>query len=279
MIIGHNLAASKALYYLNINQIHMQNAMLRLSTGRRINSAADDAAGLTISEHMQAQINSLDVASRNAQNGIDMLQTAEGGMSETQSILQRMNELATQAANGTNSPTDISGIKSEFSQLEDEISHICNSTNFNGINLLGSSSNLNLQIGATNNSYDKLSLNLSSFNTAQSLANIINGGSINIDNVTDARNSISVIQNAIDTVSSSRSLIGAYENSLNYSIDNLNNEEDNLTSAESQITDADMAKEILQYSKYSILQQVAQSMMSQALHQEPNSVLKLLDSL
>ncbi|PJI07453.1 MULTISPECIES: flagellin [Clostridium] len=279
MIIGHNLAASKVLYFLNINQMHMQKAMFRLSTGKRINSAADDPAGLTISEHMQAQINSLDAASRNTQNSICMLQTAEGGLNETQSILQRMNELATQAANGTNSPTAISGIKSELSQLEDEISHICNSTNFNGINLLGSSSNLNMQIGATDNSYDKLSLNLSSFNTAKSLASIINGGSINVDNVTDARNSISVIQNAIDEISSSRSLIGAYENRLNYSIDNLNSEEENLTSAESKITDADMAKEILQYSKYSLLQQVARAMMSQALHQEPNSVLKLLDSL
>lgn len=278
MIIGHNLNAINAIRYLNINQSHMQKAMLRLSSGKRINSAADDPAGLVISQKMIAQINSLNVSSRNAQDSISMLQTAEGGLSETESILQRMNELATQAANGTNSTLDRSSIDNELKQLEAEITHISKSTNFNGINLLYSSGNLTLQIGATSNSYDSMGINLSSFNTGTSLANITDGTSINIDTSDNARASMSIIQNAINSVSSSRSIIGAYQNRLNYTMDNLNTEAENLTAAESRITDADMASEILEYSKYSILSQVTQAMLSQSLH-EPDQVLQLLDSL
>lgn len=279
MIIGHNLNASKALFYLNINQKHMQNAMLRLSSGKRINSAADDAAGLTISQHMQAQINSLNMATKNSQDTISLLNTAEGGLSETQAILQRMNELATQAANDTNSTLDRNAIKDELSELGKEIDHISKSINFNGINLLGSSGNLTFQIGATSNAYDSLGLNLSSFNIGSYLSSISDGTGLNVDSSNTARASMSLIQNAINSVSSSRSIIGAYENRLNYTIDNLNSEAENLTAAESRITDADMAKEMMDYSKYSILQQVAQAMMAQSMHNEPDSVLKLLDSL
>lgn len=279
MIIGHNLNASKALFYLNINQKHMQNAMLRLSSGKRINSAADDAAGLTISQNMQAQINSLNIAAKNSQDTISLLDTAEGGLSETQSILQRMNELATQAANDTNSTLDRNAIKDELSELGKEIDHISKSINFNGINLLGSSGNLTFQIGATSNTYDSLSLNLSSFNIGSYLSSIVDSTGLNIDNSNTARASMSLIQNAINSVSSSRSIIGAYENRLNYTIDNLNSEAENLTTAESRITDADMAKEMMEYSKYNILQQVTQAMLAQSMHNEPNSVLKLLDSL
>ncbi|WP_084756925.1 flagellin [Clostridium sp. DMHC 10] len=261
MIIGHNLNASKALFYLNINQKHMQNAMLRLSSGKRINSAADDAAGLTISQHMQAQINSLNMATKNSQDTISLLNTAEGGLSETQAILQRMNELATQAANDTNSTLDRNAIKDELSELGKEIDHISKSINFNGINLLGSSGNLTFQIGATSNAYDSLGLNLSSFNIGSYLSSIADNTGLNVDSSNTARASMSLIQNAINSVSSSRSIIGAYENRLNYTIDNLNSEAENLTAAESRITDADMAKEMMEYSKYSILQQVAQAMM------------------
>lgn len=278
MIIGHNLDAMKALHFLNINQQHVSNAMLRLSSGKRINCAADDAAGLTISQHMEAQINSLNVAVRNSQDGISALQTAEGGLSETQSILQRMNELATQAANDTNVTLDRTAIKNELTELGKEIDHIANSTNFNGRNLLSSSVSLTLQIGATSNSYDSMGINLSDFNIGGFLSGIVNGNSIDVSNSTTARNSMSVIQNAIDSVSTSRSTIGAIQNRLEYNIDNLNNEAENLTEADSRITDADMAKEMMEYSKYNILQQVSQAMLSQAI-KEPDSVLKLLDSL
>lgn len=278
MIIGHNLDAMKALHFLNINQQHVSNAMLRLSSGKRINSAADDAAGLTISQHMEAQINSLNVAARNSQDGISALQTAEGGLSETQSILQRMNELATQAANDTNVTLDRTAIKNELNELGKELDHISNSTNFNGRNLLSSSGSLTLQIGATSNSYDSMGINLSDFNIGGFLSGIVNGISIDVSNSTNARNSMSVIQNAIDSVSTSRSTIGAIQNRLEYNIDNLNNEAENLTEAESRITDADMAKEMMEYSKYNILQQVSQAMLSQSI-KEPDIVLKLLDSL
>ncbi|MFL0248788.1 flagellin [Clostridium neuense] len=279
MIIGHNLIADKALHYLNINERHMQNAMLRLSSGKRINSAADDAAGLTISEHMQAQINSLEMAARNSQDTISMLNTAEGGLSETQSILQRMNELATQAANDTNSTLDRSSINSELLQLEAEITHISKSTNFNGINLLDSSGNLSFQVGASSSSYDSLGLDFSPFNMGSVLTSITDGSSLNVNNFDSARASMSMIQKAIDSVSSARSIIGAYENCLNFDIDNLNNEANNLTEAEARITDADMAKEMMEYCKYNILQQAGQAMLSQALHHDSNSILKLLDSL
>jgi len=277
MIIGHNLNAITALHFLNINQQHMQAAMLRLSSGKKINSASDDPAGLMISQRMKAQINGLNVASKNSQDSISMYQTADGGLGETQSILQRMNELAVQASNDTNSTSDRASIKTELTQLGSEITHIYSSINYNGINLLSSSGNLTFQIGATSNAYDSMGINLSSFNIGSSLNNIANGTAINVDNSDNARNSISIIQNAINSVSSSRSVIGAYQNRLEYAIDNLNNESSNLTEAESRITDADMAKEMLLYSKYNLLQQVAQAMLSQSLHNGPEEILKLLE--
>lgn len=278
MIIGHNLNAMNALHFLNINQQHMNAAMLRLSSGKKLNSAADDPAGLIISQHMEAQINSLNVSIQNCQDDISMLQTAEGGLNETESILQRMNELATQAANDTNITIDRTAIGDELKSLSDELSHISKSINFNGNNLLGSSGSLTFQIGATANSYDSMSISLSPFNINNFLASILDGTSIKVDNSTDSRASMSIIQDAIDKVSSSRSIIGAYQNRLDYTIDNLTTEAQNLESAESRITDADMAKEMMEYSKYSILNQVAQAMLAQANH-EPDSVLKLLDSL
>ncbi|MDD3224093.1 MAG: flagellin [Clostridium sp.] len=278
MIIGHNLNAMTALHFLNINQGKMNNAMLRLSSGKRINSAADDPAGLIISQRMQAQINSLNIGAQNAQYGIDALQTAEGGLSETQSILQRMNELAVQAANGTNTTTDRTAIKDELDELGKAIDQISKSTNFNGKNLLNSSGNLNLQVGSTANSYDSMGINLNSYNIGNYLGSIADGTGISVDTPDHARAAISTIQKAIDSVSSSRSIIGASENALNYTMDNLNTEEQNLTDAESHITDADMAKEMMNYSKYNILQQVTQAMLAQA-NQEPNQVLKLLQSL
>lgn len=274
MIINHNLNAMKAFYYLNINQHHVQNAIAHISSGKRILCAADDPAGLGISQRMQAQINGLNQAARNAQDGISLLQTAEGGLNEVESILQRMNELAIQAANDTNTSLDRSAISSEINQLKNEIDHITTSNNFNNINLLGSSGNITFQIGATSNAYDQMGVNLLSIN----LSTLVSGTSISFDTAQYAQASISIIQNAINNISESRALIGAYQNRLNYTIDNLNNEAQNLTDAEAKITDADMAKEIMEYSKYNMLQQVAQAMLAQAI-QSPDEVLKLLEDL
>jgi flagellin len=261
-----------ALNYLNKNAQSASNSMEKLSSGLRINKAADDAAGLSISQQMQSQINGLTQASSNAQDGVSLLQTAEGGLSETQSILQRMNELATQAANDTNVTLDRNAISSELTSLACEIDHISQSTNFNGVNLLDSAATLTLQVGATSNTYDQLGINLSNISISSSGLQV---NSLSVSSATAAASAMASIQAAIDTVSTSRSSIGALQNRLNYSMDNLSTMTQNLTSASSSITDVDMAKEMMNYSKENVLQQAAQSMLSQA-NQNPQQVLKLL---
>lgn len=276
MIINHNLQGMTALNYLNKNQSSATASMEKLSSGSRINKAADDAAGLSISQQMQSQINGLTQANSNAQDGVSLLQTAEGGLSETQSILQRMSELATQAANSTNTTIDSNAISSELNSLGSEIDHISQSTNFNGINLLSNNTNLQFQVGATSNTYDQISLNTASILTnTSSLGVSIGAGNISVGTAAAAQNAISVIQAAIDTVSTSRSTIGAYQNRLNYTMDNLTTMSQNLTTASSNITDVDMASEMMNYSKENVLTQAAQSMLSQA-NQNPQQVLKLL---
>jgi flagellin len=276
MIINHNLSGDTALYYLNKNAQSASDSMEKLSSGSRINKAADDAAGLSISQQMQAQINGLDQASNNAQDGVSLLQTAEGGLNETQQILQRMNELATEAANGTNVTTDTSAIQSELTQLAGQIDDIGQQTNFNGVSLLSSNNSavLTFQVGSTSNAYDQLSLNLASIGVSSSSLTV-GTSNICVDTTTDASASISIIQAAIDTVSAARSYIGALQNRLTYTMDNVSTENQNLTTASSNITDVDMAKEMMNYSKENVLQQAAQSMLSQA-NQNPQQVLKLL---
>jgi flagellin len=275
MIINHNLQGMTALNYLNKNAQSASNSMEKLSSGLRINKAADDAAGLSISQQMQSQINGLSQASSNAQDGVSLLQTAEGGLNETQTILQRMNELATEAANDTNVTLDRNAITSELTSLTNEIDHIAQSTNFNGVNLLSSSTTLILQVGATSHSYDQLAINLTNVIANSSTLGISIGNTLCVDNATDASNAMSVIQSAIDIVSTARSSIGALQNRLNYSMDNLSTMNQNLTTANSNITDVDMAKEMMNYSKENVLQQAAQSMLAQA-NQNPQQVLKLL---
>lgn len=278
MIINHNLPGSTALSYLNKNSKSSSDSMEKLSSGLRINKAADDAAGLTISQKMQSQINGLGKAQSNAQDGVSLLQTAEGGLNETQSILQRMNELATQAANDSNVTIDRSAVTAELNTLADEIDHISQQTNFNGVNLLSgdgtSTSVLNFQIGATANTFDTLSLSLGSIEmTSASLS--VSSTSISVGDNTAAKNAMSLIQNAIDKVSTSRSYIGALQNRLTHTMNNLSTEEQNLNTANANITDVDMAKEMMNYSKENVLQQAAQSMLAQA-NQNPQQVLKLL---
>lgn len=273
MIINHNLPGMTSLNYLNKNSKSASDSMEKLSSGLRINKAADDAAGLSISQKMQSQINGLDKAQSNAQDGVSLLQTAEGGLNETQSILQRMNELATQAANDTNVTIDRSAIQSEINQLSSEIDHIAQQTNFNNQNLLSSSlTALTFQVGSTADSYDSMSINLSSVKT-NSATLTLNG--LDVTSNANAVSSMSIIQNAIDAVSTSRSYIGAVQNRLTHTINNLSIEDQNLTSANAAITDTDMAKEMMNYSKESVLQQAAQSMLAQA-NQNPQQVLKLL---
>lgn len=275
MIINHNLPGLNAINSLNANSKSANASMAKLSSGSRINKAADDAAGLSISQKMQAQINGLDKASSNAQDGISLLQTAEGGLNETQSILQRMSELATQGANDTNVTADRDAIKSELSTLADEIDHIANSTNFNGTNLLSATGTLTFQIGATSSSYDQLTFSLASVKIGAAALTVQVGSNISVDTAEHAHASISVINAAIKQVSSARSTVGAYQNRLDHTINNLTTESQNLTTAMSGITDVDMAKEMMNYSKENVLQQAAQSMLAQA-NQNPQQILKLL---
>lgn len=278
MIINHNLNAMNAHRNMGINTGNAAKSMEKLSSGLRINRAGDDAAGLSISEKMRAQIRGLDQASRNAQDGISLIQTAEGSLNETHSILQRMRELAVQAANDTNVTVDRSAIKDELDSLKTEVDRIANTTQFNEKNLLdgslsgGSASGAVLQIGANNDANLSLEIKIDKMDSA-SLG--IDTASINVTSNTNAKDTITNVNEAIKKVSTQRSKLGAYQNRLEHTIANLDNASENLQAAESRVRDVDMAKEMMNFSKNNILQQAAQSMLSQA-NQAPQGVLNLL---
>ena len=280
MVINHNISALNTYNKLSTNETNAQNSLEKLSSGLRINKAADDAAGLAISQKMQAQINGLDQASSNAQNGISLIQTAEGGMSQIQTILQRMNDLANQSANGTNDSgtgaIDRSAMNDEFTALQTEINRIAGATQFNGSDILNTTASITLQIGANKGDtiditmHDLSSASTSDLSTALST-------SIQIDTQANAQTAIQTVQEAIDKVSTARSDLGTYQNRLNYTINNLSTESQNLQAASSQITDVDMAKEMTEYTKNNILTQAAEAMLAQA-NQLPQGVLSLLKS-
>ena len=273
MVINHNMNAANALRNSNINQGAAAKSMEKLSSGLRINRAGDDAAGLSISEKMRAQIRGLNQASTNSQDAISMVQTAEGALNETQSILQRMRELAVQAANGTNVTEDRSAIKAEIDQLSSEVDRIAMTTEFNTQNLFSTADGANtvtFQVGA--NSGQFISVTFSNM-TAASLT--VGTNDISVDCTTKASSSISIINQAIIQVSTQRSTLGAVQNRLEHTIANLDNAAENLTAAESRIRDVNMAKEMSNYSKNNILQQAAQAMLAQA-NQLPQNVLQLL---
>ena len=269
MIINHNMNALNAHRNMGINNTASGKAMEKLSSGLRINRAGDDAAGLAISEKMRGQIRGLDQASRNAQDGISLIQTAEGALNETQSILQRMRELAVQSANDTNILSDRNQIQKEIAALTAEVDRIANNTEFNEQKLLnGSLTGKRVHIGA--NIGQGITVSVSSMN-ATSLK--ING--LSVSTQAKANTAISTINAAIDKVSGQRADLGALQNRLEHTIANLDNTSENLTSAESRIRDVDMAKEMMNFSKSNILNQAAQAMLAQA-NQQPQGVLQLL---
>jgi flagellin len=275
MIINDNVAALNTFNALSQNTSAMNKALSELSSGKQINSAADNASGLTISEQMQGQVNGLDQANSNAQDGISLIQTAEGGLTETTSILQRMRELAVQAANGTNTASDVTAIQDEVNQLSGEINSIATQTQFNGMTLLSGTyasggTNINLQVGA--NSGQTMTINIGSM-TMASLG--VDGISANLSTTTGATAAITTIDSAISGVSALNSNLGAYQNRLTDTSDNLTTSSQNIDSANAQLVDVDMAKEMSQYTQDSVLVQAATSMLAQA-NQEPQSVLKLL---
>jgi flagellin len=273
MIINHNLNAMNSHRQMGINTANAGKSMEKLSSGLRINRAGDDAAGLSISEKMRAQIRGLDQGSRNAQDGISLIQTAEGGLNETHAILQRMRELAVQAANDTNQTEDRTAIDTEMDELVNEIDHIAGSTKFNGKSLLDQSAGQNvvLQIGP-GTSNDSLTLDLGNFKATSGALTV---GSLDVSTNTAASTSITNIDNAIKAVSNSRAQLGANQNRLEHTITNLNTMSENLTASESRIRDVDMAKEMMNFSKNNILNQAAQAMLAQA-NQQPQGVLQLL---
>lgn len=270
MRVQHNMASANTNRQLGITTGNLAKATEKLSSGYRINRAGDDAAGLSISEKMRGQIRGLDQASTNAQDGISLIQTAEGALNETHSILQRMRELATQAANDTNATEDRQAISAELSQLTDEIDRIAGQTEFNTQTLLSSAKTLNFQVGA--NSGQNIKLSLKNMNaSALSVKNI----ATKVSTYASATAAIKTINNAIKTVSTQRSSLGAVQNRLEHTIANADNTSENLQSAESRIRDVDMATEMVTYSKNNILQQAAQSMLAQA-NQSTQGVLSLL---
>ncbi len=277
MIVQHNMTALNANRQLNITNGSLAKKTEKLSSGYRVNRAADDAAGLSISEKMRAQIRGLDQASSNAQDGISLIQTAEGALNEIHSVLQRMRELTVQAANDTNVTADRRAIAKEIRALTSEIDRIATQTEFNTMKLLsGRFSGKVLQVGA--NGSQTISLKIGAM-TAGKLG--VSAGKIAAKiSMADAKGKsitklISVVNKAISKVSLQRSALGALQNRLEHTIANADNMAENLQSAESKIRDANMADEMVAYSSFSILQQAGQSMLAQA-NQSTQGVLSLL---
>lgn len=271
MIINHNMNALNAHRNMGINNTQAGKSMEKLSSGLRINRAGDDAAGLSISEKMRGQIRGLEQASRNSQDGISMIQTAEGALNETHSILQRMRELTVQAANDTNVTADRDAIKEELGALTSEIDRIATQTEFNTQTMFSSTSTeATFQVGA--NSGQTITV---TFCSMQASSLTVSSISASVGTTADATAAISVVDNALAAVSKERSKLGAVQNRLEHTIANVDNAAENLTSAESRVRDVDMAKEMMNFSKNNILQQAAQSMLSQA-NQQPQNVLSLL---
>lgn len=271
MIINHNMMSMNTQRQLSIGNTAASKSMEKLASGSRINRAGDDAAGLSISEKMRGQIRGLDQASRNAQDGISLIQTAEGALDETHSILQRMRELAVQAANDTNVTADRTAIKTELDQLSAEVTRISTDTEFNTQKLLGGAfTGKKIHIGA--NDAQTLDIEINNMSAA-SLG--VTAASIAVTAATTAGKTVTQINSAIVKVSTERSTLGAWQNRLEHTIKNLDNASENLQASESRVRDVDMAKEMSTYSKQNILKQAATSMLAQA-NQAPQGVLQLL---
>lgn len=269
MIINHNISAINAHRQLGVNQNGVQGSLEKLSSGLKINRAGDDAAGLSISEKMRGQIRGLEQASLNAQDGISLIQTAEGALNETHAILQRQRELVIKAGNeGTLAEEDLNAIKDEIDELNKELTDITDRTEFNGKKLLDGSYTGTLQIGANQGQQLELAI-------GESLdADTLGVSGLTVDG-TSADADLELVDAAIAKVSKVRSYLGANQNRLEHTINNLGTSAENLTAAESRIRDTDMAKEMMNFTKNQILSQAAQSMLAQA-NQVPQGVLQLL---
>jgi len=296
MVVQHNMTAQNSNRMLGITTTQQAKSSEKLSSGYKINRAADDAAGLSISEKMRRQIRGLTQASSNAQDGVSLVQTAEGALTEVQDMLQRMNELSVKAANGTLQTVDRNYIQSEVDNLTSEINRVASTTTFNEQNLLdGTFTKKMLQVGSegnlTGNVHEgqEINININKMdfgtitNTSTDFNSAIKTGSslspknaeLKVTTATLAKSSINVVKNALQNVSTMRSNLGAIQNRLEHTIKNLDNVVENTTSAESAIRDTDMATEMVKYSNNNILAQAGQSMLAQA-NQSNQGVLSLL---
>ena len=273
MVIQHNIAAINSYRNLSTNHNALSKNLEKLSSGYKINRAGDDAAGLAISETMRSQINGLNQAVNNANDAIGLIQTAEGAMTETHSMLQRMKTLSTQAANGTYTETARKNIQSEIDALNKEITRIATTTEFNGEKPLSpkaANQALTFFIGATADATNAMTVG-QQIMTAKELKL----DKVAVDTTTNAFKAMKSIDAAIDTVSTYRATLGAAQNRLEHTVNNLKVTSENITSAESRIRDTDMADEITAYTKNNILLQAAQSMLSQS-NAMPQGVLSML---
>ena len=269
MVVQHNLSAINTNRQMGVVTDALQKSTEKLSSGYKINRAADDAAGLSISEKMRSQIRGLNKASDNAQDGISLIQVAEGALNETHSILQRMNELATQAANDTNTSVDRQSIKDEIKQLNEELDRISSTTQFNKQDLLTGGFSGKLQVGALQGQTMDVKISLAVS------AKGLKVSAVEVSTNVKAGAAMQSIQDAIESVSKQRSKLGAIQNRLEHTINNLDTNAENTQAAESRIRDTDMADEMVQYSKNNILSQAGQSMLTQA-NQQTQGVLSLL---
>jgi len=269
MRIQHNISALNTHRNLSFNNTEASKNLEKLSSGYKINRAGDDAAGLAISEKMRGQIRGLDMATKNAQDSISLIQTAEGALNETHAILQRMRELAVQSSNDTNVSSDRAALQLEVDALASEITRISTDTEFNTQKLLsGGFKNMVFHIGANENQSIKLSIGDMS-------ASALKVSGVSISTQPEADKAITTFDKAIKDVSEQRAQLGAVQNRLEHTINNLGATSENLSAAESRIRDTDMAKEMMGFTKNNILMQAAQSMLAQA-NQQPQGVLQLL---
>ncbi|MGB0331021.1 MAG: flagellin [Planctomycetota bacterium] len=271
--VNTNIASMTAQRNLSVSSGRLQGNFSRLASGLRIATAADDAAGLAISERMRSQIKSFTVAGRNAMDGVSLAQTAEGALGEVSGILTRMREITMQSANGTLSPGDRATLDNEFDQLKDEVDRIANTTVFNGINLLdgSASTGIPIQVGIGNSATnDVINVTLDSASTSQ-----LSIATAELNTITAAQSALASIDNAIGAVNDARGILGAQQNRMQSSLRSIQVQRENLSASESRIRDVDVATETADLTRNSIMQQAATSILQQA-NVQPQIALSLL---
>ena len=272
--INQNIDALNSYRNLSVTQGQMSKSLEKLSSGFRINRAADDAAGLAISEGLRAQVGGLKVAVRNAQDGVSVVQTAEGALTEVHSILQRVRDLTVQAANvGSNNDDSLGAIQSEITEMGSALTDIASRTEFNGTKLLdGTNASLTFQVGS--NSGDSLTVNLTDISAVATAVSGISVGTV-ANATANAAGAITTVDTQISSVSTARATLGASQNRFEHTINSLNVAVENLTASESRIRDTDMASEMVNFTRANILSQAGTAMLAQA-NSAPQSVLQLL---